>query len=292
MSIKSILVVLSREGDPSRVLRRAAMLARRFNARVDVFLCEAEGAYELQHQYDTCGMDAVRRSSLANLRAWMDRLWVSLDIHDVSTTMEVVYETPLYKAVRRKVERSKPDLVVRGIGAGAACTFSVSDSDLVRTCPAPLLLTRGRPWKSKPSVAAAVDISGDESPELIRTVLLAAEGISGCCGASLEVLYAARFDNALPDATRSSRDSLVSRAAAANVHPREAHIISGDPVTAIPEFVARRSYDLLVLGALTHRKAMTALVGTLTARLIETPLDCDLLLVKPSAAAAVTALSA
>jgi universal stress protein E len=287
--INAILVVLAREGDPSGVLGRAVMLARRFNARIDVFLCEAERAYELQHQYDAGGTDAVRRSGLANLRAWMDRLWVSLDAHDVSVSMEVVYETPLYEAVRRKVERSKPDLVVRGIGAAGECTFSVSDSDLVRTCPAPLLLTRGKPWKSKPAVAAAVDISGDESPELTRTVLLAADCISGCCGASLEVLYAARFDNALPDA---ARDLLVSRAAAANVHLSEAHIVKGDPVTAIPEFVARRSYEMLVLGALTHRKAMTALVGTLTSRLIETPLDCDLLLVKPSSAAAATALSA
>jgi hypothetical protein len=35
------------------------------------------------------------------------------------------------------------------------------------------------------------------------------------------------------------------------------------------------------MGALTHRKGLSAQVGTLTAKLIET-LDCDFVLVKPS----------
>ena len=289
--VNSILIVLGREGDPSQVVNRGLMLARCFNAQVDLFLCEAECAYALEHQYDARGTDAVRHASLAQSRAWVERLWRSLDVKDVSMSMEVVCETPLCEAVRRKVQRSKPELVIRGIGTGRHSTFSVSDSDLVRTCPAPLLLTRGTPWKSRPSVAVALDISGADSPELIRTILLAAKRLTGGCGASLEVLYASRFERAAPDTLKSARELLVNRAAAANVHPREAHIVIGDPVTAIPEFVAKHSYELLVLGALTHRNSMTALVGTLTGRLVET-LECDLLLVRPPSEMAVAALSA
>jgi len=40
-----------------------------------------------------------------------------------------------------------------------------------------------------------------------------------------------------------------------------------------------RRYDLIVLGALTHRKALTQLVGTLTGRLIER-VNCDFVVVK------------
>ena len=42
----------------------------------------------------------------------MERLWRSLDVNDVSVSMEAVCETPLYEAVRR----SEPGLVIRGIG--------------------------------------------------------------------------------------------------------------------------------------------------------------------------------
>jgi len=69
------------------------------------------------------------------------------------------------------------------------------------------------------------------------------------------------------------------------------HVVIGDPVTAIPEFVARHSYEMLVLGALTHRHSMTALLGTLTGRLIET-VGCDLLLMRASPEAAAAELSA
>jgi universal stress protein E len=290
--VNSILIVLSREGDPSKVVQRGLMLARRFNAHIELFLCEAECAYVLEHQYHAGGTDAARRASLAKSRAWVERLWRSVDVSDVSVSIEAVCETPLFEAVRSKVERSRPDLVIRGIGSESDCTFSASDSDLVRTCPAPLLLTRGRPWKSRPTVAAALDISGADSPELIRTILLAAEGFTEACGASLELVYAMRPEGGRSDAPlKPARDLLIARAAAVDVHPREAHVVIGDPVSAITRFVAERSCDFVVLGALTHRDSMTALVGTLTGRLVET-LECDLLLVRPASEAASAALSA
>jgi universal stress protein E len=290
--VNSILIVLSREGDPSKVIQRGVRLARCFKAHIELFLCEAECAYVLEHQYHAGGIDAARRASLAKSRAWLERIWRSLDVSDLSVSMEAVCETPQYEAVRRKVERSRPDLVIRGIGRGSDCTFSASDADLVRTCPAPLLLTRGRPWKSRPTVAAALDISGADSPELIRTILLAAEGITEACGASLELVYAMRPEGARSDAPlRSARDLLTDRAAAVEVHPREAHVLIGEPVSAISEFVAEHSCDFVVLGALTHRDSMTALVGTLTGYLVET-LECDLLLVRPPSEAAAAALSA
>jgi len=288
MQIGCILVALGREGDQRPTLMRAVTFARRFKARIELFLCEAERAYALEHQFDADSSEVVRQTGLVRMHAAIEQLWKSLDVNDVPISMEAVYETPLCEAVRRKVERSRPDLVIRGIGTRRHRTFSVADSDLVRSCPAPLLLTHGRPWPAKPTVAAAVDISGDESPDLIRTVLLAADGVAERCGASLELLYASPFEKALPEASRSAERELARRAAAAQIHPAQMHILNGDPPTAIPEFAGRRGYEILVLGALTHRKAMTALVGTLTGRLIET-LDCDLLLVRSPGAPVVTA---
>jgi len=46
-------------------------------------------------------------------------------------------------------------------------------------------------------------------------------------------------------------------------------------------FAAHR-YDVLVLRAVTHREGLAPLVGSLTGKLVEL-LDCDFILVKPSA---------
>lgn len=279
--ISSILVALGREGDPAGVVAKAVFLARRSHARIDIFLCEAESAYALQHQYDVGGSDAARRSGLNKLKKWLDRLWTSLDAGDTPVTLEAVYETPLCESIARKVRLSKPDLVVRGIGAGNNTTFSVADRDLMYSCSAPLLFTRGKPWRSPPHIAAALDISGDESPEHICAILRAAGSLAAQCGADLEVLYASRFVNAAPGAVQSARESLCGHAGAAGVKPREAHIVTGDPAYVIPQFVVLKGYELLVLGALSHRKNLTTMVGTLTGRLVET-VDCDLLLIKPA----------
>src|SRR6266700_3185302 len=101
--INSILIVLSREGEPSQVIKRGLMLARLFHAPIALFLCEAECAYALEHQYLARDLDAARRASLAKSRAWMERLWRSLDVNDVSVSMEAVCETP---CTRRSGARS------------------------------------------------------------------------------------------------------------------------------------------------------------------------------------------
>jgi nucleotide-binding universal stress UspA family protein len=291
--VRSILVILTPEGDCARVLERAVMLARRCNARLDLFACEAESAYVLQHLYDANEADYQRRLGQAGRRvgAWLEQQWTATQVSDVAVTMEAVCETPLYEAVRCKVEHCAPDLVVHGLGTGRAGIATAADLDLVRTCPVPLLLMRRKIWSTTPSVVAAVDISGDESPQLMRRILQVAASISASCGASLDVLYAGRFEDSGSSAVGAARALLAAGVAQADVQPRELCVVRGDPATAIPGVVRGRAYDLLVLGALTHRETLTALVGSLTGRLIET-VDADLLLVRPAPPAKSAALSA
>jgi nucleotide-binding universal stress UspA family protein len=60
------------------------------------------------------------------------------------------------------------------------------------------------------------------------------------------------------------------------------HFLTGDPVMAVAAKAAEQHYDVLVLGALTHRtQQAAALVGTLTHKLMET-LDSDFILIRPA----------
>jgi nucleotide-binding universal stress UspA family protein len=56
-------------------------------------------------------------------------------------------------------------------------------------------------------------------------------------------------------------------------------ILNGKAEEAVPAFAAERDYDAMVMGALTHRPGMVALVGTLTSKLVDT-VACDFVLVK------------
>jgi len=278
--IGSILVALDRGPTSRHILLKAVTVARRFGARLHLFLCDAERVYVSHHQYEAHAMGAVLKSAVGEAHEFLQNLWNSLAIDDVRVDFDAGSESPLCEAIVHKVRRTGPDLVIRAIGAdgtGQGSTLTATDFELVRTCQAPLLLTRGRPWSPTPQFAAAIDLSGDEQPQLTQTVLHCADVFASHCGASLDLIYGAGEADAA--ARRELEHALAVRAQEAQARTRALHVIGGDCARTLPEFIAARGYDLIALGALTHRKALTALVGTFTGRLIERA-DCDFLLVK------------
>ncbi len=280
--VESILVALEHDRDSKQVVSKAVVLARHLGARLELFLGNAEAAYVQRQQYDSRALASAREECLAASRAYLDELWKSLEVHDLAPAMDAACESPGYVSIVHKVQRTSPDLVIRGMveGAHGSRALPASDWDLVRTCPAPLLLTRGTPWKRSPDIAAAIDISGDEQPGFTRAILRAAKRFAIDCDGTLDLIYARRLEHVMPGQVESDRTELAERAREADVEPSEVFVIGGEPASAIPSFAARHAYDLLVLGALTHRKTLTALVGTLTGQLLER-LDSDVLLVKP-----------
>ena len=277
--IDNILVAVDRDG--SRVaLAKAIAVARLFGARLELFLCDAESAYEQKHQYDPRSATLARDSSLFGAREYLESLWRSFSADDVAVTMDVACETPLYEGIMHKLERSAPQLVVRGASGREGRVFGASDWDLAQSCPVPLLLTKGRLWDPRPVIAAAVDVSSEESPALTHSILGLAKQFADVGDGTLEVLHAGHFYE--PETLALHRTKLEQRAREAGVAPSALHLIDGEPAVALTEFAAACHYDLMVLGALTHRKALTALLGTLTGHLIDT-IESDVLLVKPAA---------
>lgn len=277
--IERILAALDRES-ASDVLRAAVMLARFFGARLELFLCDAEHAYVQQRQYDSAGAAIARESCLANARRFLESLQRAARTEGVPIAIDAACESPLYTGIVAKVKRSTPDLVVRGVSGGDGRRFGASDWDLARSCPAPLLLTRGRRWAARPIIAAAVDLSAEESPELTRDILRTGKLFADASRGTLEVLHAGRFCHA-PALLAAHRAKLEQRAREAGVAPTALHLVDGEPPVVLTEFATDRRYDLIVLGALTHRQTPTANVGTLTGRLLET-IESDFLLVKPA----------
>jgi universal stress protein E len=276
--IRSILAAVDHDGNQAkRVAVKAVTLARLLGAQLELFLCDADTAFSGQHQYEPEAAARAKDSSLTESRHYLEALRRSLVAGDVEISLSVACESPLYEGIVHAVRRRRPELVIRG--AAAARPLAPNDWELVRACPAPLLLTRGLPWKASPIIAAAVDVSPGESAELTRAILRAAADFAKVAGGTVEVMHAGRFEPAPPPALDSRRTALAELVRDARLEAAECHVITGEPAEALRELSVRRNFDLIVLGALTHRKALTALVGTLTGRLIES-LDTDFLLVK------------
>jgi universal stress protein E len=276
--LSSILVVANRNEADWSLLAKAVLLARGIRARIHLFACNAEHAYVLRHAYDSRGVDNARRSSAAECCAYLETLRASVRPADVEIFVDAACDSPLYSAIVQKALAIRADLVMKSpAGAHPLCRFTLDPNDwqLMRACPATLMLVRGRSWAPQPRFAAMVDISDQEIPQLAEAIVHTSEYFSLACDGSLDVIYGDRGNSSEP-----ARATLSDLAHEYRIDPAHVHTVGGDPDVTLPEFAAQRDYDALALGALTHRKGLAALVGTLTARLVDA-LECDFILVKP-----------
>jgi len=282
--VSSILVVVDLSPAAADAVAKAVLLARRFKARVELFMCDAERGYALSQAYIPAGVREAQKACVERIRTYLESLKQAAAAPDVPITVDAACESPLYESVVRKVMRERPDLVIKNATCAkdqTAVSFDATDWQLMRTCPATLLLTRGRAWQLLPRFAAAIDASGTESAEVAGNILQAARLLLGCAGGELDVIYAEPVE--LEDAERESGTHALYELVEniSDAAPR-VHVLSGDPEVSLPKFVSRNAYDAMLLGALTHKPAYTAQVGTLTSKLVEAA-KCDFLLVKPTA---------
>ena len=282
--VSSILVVVDRGPAAADAVAKAIALARKFDARVELFMCDAEHGYALSQAYVPAGVDEARRACIADAYAYLEGLRQSAAAPDVTITIDAGCESPLYESIVRKVMREHPDLVIKN----ATCSkgrspigFDATDWQLMRTCPATLMLTRGRPWQASPKFAAAIDASGAESAGLARSILSAAQALRKCTAGELDVLYAEPVE--LGDEERDSGTQTLHGLVqeVSETAPR-VRVVAGNPEVSLPSFAKRHAYDAILLGALTHQPGYTAQVGRFTSKLVEA-LECDFILVKPSA---------
>lgn len=275
--IKSILVVAEPSGEVASALQKACVIARHFGAAIELFACDAEHAYMAEHSYDRRGVSDAVSKCLADSRRFLDAMRSSIAAEDLEIRTSAACETPLHAGVLRKVHEVEPDLVIRCVEARSTQRHSAltsTDWQLLRTCPAPLMLTRGRAWGPVPRIAAALDLQ-DEEPAA-RRLLAAAAYLAAGCGGELEIVH-----GDVAGRTASTLERLHTLASAAGLPGTHIEIVSGKPEQMLPTFVHEHGTDVLVLGALSHRAGEGAgLVGTLTETLIER-LDCDFLLVRP-----------
>jgi universal stress protein E len=276
--VRSILIVVERAGDISALMSKAVALARSLGARVELFLCDSEQAYVLGHAYDRDGVVAARTASEASARRYLSDLRDRAGADDLEMTLDAQCESPLYESVVRKVLRSGPDMVIKPVASADPRRSGVPDANdwqLMRTCPATLMLSRLGSWRDPPRFAASIDVSETESAEIAGSVMEAAVTLARGFGAKLHVVYGER--GSLPAARLERLRQLCDRA---GVEPHRMHVLSGQPEHSLTEFLADQGYDALILGALAHRGGATTPVGTLTSTLLDA-LDCDFILVKP-----------
>jgi universal stress protein E len=278
--LTSILAVVDPADETRKVVVKAMVLARHFGARLELFLCDSESAYSMRHAYDPTGLEHARRQCVSNGQRYLDAICRTL-AEDVTVSTHVACSSPLYEAIVQRVIQTRPDFVVKSAAGHHPLqrfTLDANDWQLARTCPAPLLLTRGVPWSAEGRFAAAVDVADPDGAALSRSIMQAAGFLTLGCRGRLDVIFCER-DTHDTAAVARHKDALTRLVNEFSVGGERQQVLAGEADDTLPQFTARQGYDLIVLGALTRRHGPASLMGTLTSRMVDA-MDCDFVLVK------------
>jgi universal stress protein E len=290
--LRSILIVASRCLSDAALLGKALRLARGCGAKIHLFYCDARSGGSLGAQTETAKAEQAWQERAEDDLEYLDALIGRFRAPDIVITRHALYDQPLSDAILREVARIQPDLVMKApAGSHPLRLFNLDFNDwrLARNCPSTLMLVRSGPWPREMRFGALVNVSEQAIPRLSAAVLHACEYLSLGCGGTVEVAYCESGRNA--EEVSDRQHALERLTDEYHIPAGDVLELRGDPDSVLPALVAKQRYDVLALGAPTHRKGLVALAGGLSSRLVDAT-DSDFLLVRlPTSGAAVVPLA-
>ena len=278
--LRSILAVASRSPSDHALLGKALRLARGCGAKIHLVYCDTRSGASLGAEQETAKAEQGWRERFNDDVEYLDALIARFRAPGIAITRHALYGQPLSEAILLEVARIQPDLVMKvPAGAHPLRLFNLDFNDwrLARNCPATLMLVHEKAWPRELRFGALVNISELTIARLPAAVLHTCEYLSLGCGGTVEVTYCESGYNA---EEVSDRRSALKRLTDEYHIPLERVLVPrGDPLSELPPLVAQKRYDVLALGAPTHRKGLVALPGGLSSKLVDAT-DSDLLLVR------------
>ncbi|MCQ4345982.1 universal stress protein [Pseudomonas stutzeri] len=305
MPLKQLLVIIDPTQTPQPALARAAWIARRSGAALELLICEFNSTLDSGLLFDAPALDKARASLLAQRREWLEQLAAPLRQEGLTVGCEVRWGKPLHKMIIVRAEELKPDLVLKTAHShGLIRRLLLSNTcwQLLRYCPAPLWLVKPEgEWRGQ-RLAAALDPthSADKPAALDHQLIAVARELSQTLGLEDHYLHSyaplprtlvfdaelvADYEYYVERTGERHREAFEQLLEGHAIDKPRSHLLQGFAEETLPRFVEENAVDLLVMGAIARGHLDTALIGHTAERVLEN-VDCDLLVVKPQGAPA------
>lgn len=234
------------------------------------------------------------------------RDWAVTEAHalreqGIDATGDAAWARPMAQEILLQVAEIKPDIVIKDAVHEPLIErvlFTPLDWQLLRLCPAPLLLVNSAASALPSRVVAAIDAMRAEpaDADFTKKIIHAALALSIQCDAELHLATAfnpfsdlsmnaavggaimtAEIYNALRDSQQAAFSAVADEQ---SVPADRRHIVQGPPAIGIAELVKSNQADVVVVGT-THRKGWERLLMGSSAEGIFEYAACNVLAVKP-----------
>jgi universal stress protein E len=283
-----ILAVVDPTSDVQPALDKARLLARRSGATLELFISDYDPSLSGRPFFDSARLRELREEFLTERLEYLEELADDIRAGDLPVETHVHWGNPIYRGIVERVRQTSPDLVVKDTHHHSALRrtlFTNTDWNLIRACPAPLLLAQPSDWPARPRILAALDPehAGDPAAALDRAILEDAGLLAQWLEAEVHVVHA--YFPATLLAAVTGNGPLPLSAGAADVVERERERIGAvlakvAAVDVLPRVARSLAADVLVMGAVSRSRLQELFVGS-TAELVLDRLPCDVLVAKP-----------
>ncbi|WP_444994087.1 universal stress protein UspE [Aliikangiella sp. IMCC44359] len=296
---QNILVVVSGKRRTHIALGRVLQLAKFYDIKITLLSCIYDPGTELSPLLSSEHKDQIKQEKLQNRASYLNELKQSVEKQGVPVSVSVKWHRKIQNAVMEACEEFTPDLVVKRISENASSinpfTMPV-DWQLLRHCPAPLLLVKDKEWNLSAPIITAVDAATENPKEEVfnQKIVNYAKLVSRLTDTPVHIVtthISPKIDNAvtIPDfdlealrdkVTKLNHKKLKALAVNKNINDEHLHVIEGLAEDRIPQLAKDIHSQLVVMGTISRTGIKGAFMGN-TAERVLTHLQCEVLALKP-----------
>jgi universal stress protein E len=301
-ALRRILIAIKDyEAKTTPALVKGAQLARALGARIELFHGLSAPLYVDGYGSFSVELPHVERTMRARIIAKLEKMADSLRRDGIKVTVAAEWDFPVYEAVVRRANQIQADLIVADQHAGkhrVAGLLHLTDWELLRLSPVPVLLVKTPGSYRHPVVLAAVDPGHTFSKpaKLDQRILKASSTIASALRGTQHVLHAyAPFpftadpqtminqetvDRLQADATAAAQTALDRELRKTRIPRSQRHIVGRHPADAIAQTAKEIHSAIVVMGAVSRSGLRRLFIGNTAERVLDL-LSCDVLIVKP-----------
>jgi universal stress protein E len=294
-----ILVAIADPAAPSnKAVRRAAALAHKTGASIEMLSVMPPVVSE-----SIVLAEAERFTRFEAQKGLLERTANRLRREEIIVNTHIETGYPAHEAILRQVRLTKADLLIieaRKHNIFARLLLTQTDFELIRGCPVPLWIVKGRAAWRRPRILAALDPfhANDKPSELDAEIVATAQAIAAVVGGSVHAAHSYRppmrliagvkIDAAVVAATPAQekaykaavRRDFYEALGRYGIAKSRGHLRCGDPAIELPAVARAMRASLVVMGAISRSGLKRIFIGN-TAEQVLDSLRCDLLIVKP-----------
>lgn len=262
-----ILVLLAAEEESAIAVEKAATIAKATNSKLTLLSCAYNGALNNNHPNAEHARDAFLSKSLEGLEI----LAQVARSKGVKTSTEAIWEKHASNGLINYLAGNPADLVVKATHHQSVIQrtfFSQTDWELIRQCPAPLLLCKANAWRKPVSISAAVDPVGhfDHHNGSDEKIIACSRSMSDALDGRIELLHVydptpmmvyldqpAINSTEIGDEIRDQhKAALTELAKTHHFKDEQVKLEMGAPVQIIPDYLHEHDIDIVIMGAATR----------------------------------------